>query len=77
MKKPSEGVIPSEARNLLLLTAAENKADSSVRHRTPDFGMTSSWVIQHPAKRAVAAMPALNEVEGSASPLPEFQRHGN
>jgi len=42
MKKGSVAVIPSGARNLLLLAASENEADSSVRQRTSDFGMTTS-----------------------------------
>ncbi|MBI4443252.1 MAG: hypothetical protein HY649_07750 [Acidobacteria bacterium] len=35
-------VIPSGARNLLLPTTSENKADSSARQKAPGFGMTSS-----------------------------------
>src|SRR5712691_13442203 len=53
VKKGSRAVIPSAARNLLLRVAPENKADSSVRQGTPDFGMTSSRLFQQPVRALV------------------------
>jgi len=51
MKKGSGAVIPipqARERNLPLHGTPENKADSSVRQRTSDFGMTSSCHFQQP-----------------------------
>ncbi|MSO20690.1 MAG: hypothetical protein EXQ56_09560 [Acidobacteria bacterium] len=41
-EKLSLVVIPSGARNLLLIRPTENKAGSSARQKAPDFGMTTS-----------------------------------
>src|SRR5713226_6647691 len=54
MKKESGAVIPipqSRERNLLLHAAPENRADSSVRQRTSDFGMTSSCLFHQTVKK--------------------------
>ena len=46
----AKGLRVNSARNLLLHAAPENKADSSVAQRTPDFGMTPSRLFQQPVK---------------------------
>src|SRR6266568_3256315 len=51
MKKESGAVIPSRARNLILHAAPENRADSSVRQRTSDFGLTSSCLFHQTVKK--------------------------
>ena len=56
----------NSARNLLLRAVPENKADSSVRQRTPDFGMTYSCLFQQPDRE-----------NGGRQPLDEAPQRGD